>query len=1065
MFVSLAVAQKERCEWKDAVAYVGRGSKQLSDNASRRINDIMHVWKALGLLRHMPGRNRWSDGILLNLDCFAGGEACTNLYTDSVKQVTTKMRSRATVQPLLSPVVLPRAAMPVSSASPAQSNGQTATSQTPVKSPGDDQGNSAPSAACTPGSAIVPSGHVSPENMSFSSLQVFFITALNAPAASGKLVPKRVPTNSDLWPNTTHLDARDFKHHTTCDKSIEEYETEKKKNDAARKMLEEEESKLFDKRTPPAGHEAPARSCVTCSRCSQVHFNVQSDVIQCMSCSTFIWCGQEEGVSRIQQIGGRGKSANGDVSASELDCRFCSQKLMLPFEVLRKRKTSAGMYCVQVKTSPQLFRPWGGPDTLKCGGMFRCYRCKSIHCIAVEYIEGSEKAITQSTPGKKVEKDNGSATESETESEGEGIDAQADPNKAPAEGAFTVKIVVKGVIPCMDMIYAKSCENLKNTSLPLVSGSHKYTSWGVLPQNPEKLAKYHAEHYLYPIGFKSHREYWDVAAPAEKCVYVSAIEDGGMEGPLYTVTKLADPSIRFQNNTPSGVWKNLLEAISEAKAKRGQESTNSGTAISGPDMFGLSKADAYNVMQGLPGANKCRAYQFRGVMAFFALQNTDQSDVENFMESFMNSNNEAEDFRKIHKGFGRKLGQINRLKNELVNVRKGLRAMMREQEEKVRRLQMRRDILRIQYAKKYEDKLSVQEEKKSKESKHELRAKIRKECADLFDLQTFYIRSMLVRKDTGINCFLGTDRLGSRYYVLGGSCARLFIETKENRENFLISKPSEIEDIMDFLEPTGVNEGPLLKEIWRLKTLLLRTLNKQTTNVQSGSPNYDKVLQRMNHADLKFLAAPALRCLPKRSLALGSYLTGDDRLVLKCHRDARKNKGRIYGYYQQLRRISNRKHYIHAGFPMKVLKFTLLSVFDSTPVDALVSQLVIGAKKWHKTVLQSTVPRQLMGALLLLESGIREDVLADWYKFSYTYKYQAFKKKGGSAGKSLSVDGAATLMANATSALVMSRLLALDEAINYKFSGGKGRGGKRSSSGGSGRSTKRSKKTTAKHSL
>ena len=150
---------------------------------------------------------------------------------------------------------------------------------------------------------------------------------------------------------------------------------------------------------------------------------------------------------------------------------------------------------------------------------------------------------------------------------------------------------------------------------------------------------------------------------------------------------------------------------------------------------------------------------------------------------------------------------------------------------------------------------------------------------------------------------------------------------------------------------------------------------------------------------------------------------------------------------------------------MKVLKFTLLSVFDSTPVDALVSQLVIGAKKWHKTVLQSTVPRQLMGALLLLESGIREDVLADWYKFSYTYKYQAFKKKGGSAGKRLSVDGAATLMANATSALVMSRLLALDEAINYKFSGGKGRGGKRSSSGGSGRSTKRSKKTTAKHSL
>ena len=83
---------------------------------------------------------------------------------------------------------------------------------------------------------------------------------------------------------------------------------------------------------------------------------------------------------------------------------------------------------------------------------------------------------------------------------------------------------------------------------------------------------------------------------------------------------------------------------------------------------------------------------------------------------------------------------------------------------------------------------------------------------------------------------------------------------------------------------------------------------------------------------------------------------------------------------------------------------------------------------------------------------------------NYTYKYQTFKKKGGNSGKTLSIDGAATLMANATSALVMSRLLALDEAINYKFVNEK-RSGKRAAGDSVGRSSKKSKKVTAKHSL
>ena len=77
-----------------------------------------------------------------------------------------------------------------------------------------------------------------------------------------------------------------------------------------------------------------------------------------------------------------------------------------------------------------------------------------------------------------------------------------------------------------------------------------------------------------------------------------------------------------------------------------------------------------------------------------------------------------------------------------------------------------------------------------------------------------------------------------------------------------------------------------------------------------------------------------------------------------------------------------------------------------------------------------------MGALLILESSIREDAVEDWYKEYYAYDFTPSKKKKDTVApmkKPLKLDAVATVMADATDALVMSRLLAFDEGINFKF--------------------------------
>ena len=74
-------------------------------------------------------------------------------------------------------------------------------------------------------------------------------------------------------------------------------------------------------------------------------------------------------------------------------------------------------------------------------------------------------------------------------------------------------------------------------------------------------------------------------------------------------------------------------------------------------------------------------------------------------------------------------------------------------------------------------KIKIRAPPKKNENK-ELRKKFIEEYTDMFDLATFYFTSKMYQKDTGRFSYLGQDRHGNKYCILGRNWARLFIEMK-----------------------------------------------------------------------------------------------------------------------------------------------------------------------------------------------------------------------------------------------------------------------------------------------
>lgn len=433
-------------------------------------------------------------------------------------------------------------------------------------------------------------------------------------------------------------------------------------------------------------------------------------------------------------------------------------------------------------------------------------------------------------PREKKKDTNDDATDSDTDDE-EMANTTND-NTGLNDEDYVIDLNLEGVLPCLRIIYEHSNSQLIRQSFPFRIGPITFQNFGLLPGDINIIQKYHSENYLYPIGFSSVREYWDVEEPSMKCLYVSEIRSGAEEGPTFAVYKALNREICFVSSSSSGAWKALLEQLSIAKVERGEIPTNTLLAVSGPDMYGLSRPEVLFMMQGLPNANLCRKFQFRKVMIYFLTEGMQRYDGkrQRRKESGGSSKGKHVDGRRNrtnNKNIFGIINQVNKLRREIGLVRARVHTEMKLHEMRLHK-QRRREIA---YEIECNSKLKKGPPKRirSRENK-EIRKKYMEEYTDRYDIETFYLTSRFFQKDTGRYNLIGTDRHRNRYYIVGRNWARLFIDAySENneKETYMLTTKEEINAVLNYLRKDGVNEGPLRKTVYRARHLLFRVIEKE----------------------------------------------------------------------------------------------------------------------------------------------------------------------------------------------------------------------------------------------
>lgn len=113
---------------------------------------------------------------------------------------------------------------------------------------------------------------------------------------------------------------------------------------------------------------------------------------------------------------------------------------------------------------------------------------------------------------------------------------------------------------------------------------------------------FHNKRYIWPVGFKSSRQYMSAVDPEANVTYYSEIKDGG-SAPVFEVWAEDAPEQKYQSSTSTGVWTSVFKA---AAAIRGKDASNS---ASGPDFYGFSNNTIAMLIETLPGVENCLNYQ------------------------------------------------------------------------------------------------------------------------------------------------------------------------------------------------------------------------------------------------------------------------------------------------------------------------------------------------------------------------------------------------------------------------------------------------------------------------
>ncbi|KAI1318961.1 transforming growth factor beta regulator 1 [Mortierella claussenii] len=111
---------------------------------------------------------------------------------------------------------------------------------------------------------------------------------------------------------------------------------------------------------------------------------------------------------------------------------------------------------------------------------------------------------------------------------------------------------------------------------------------------------YHNHRYIFPVGFRSKKQYTSLSDTSKKTYFINEILDGG-EQPIFQITLEDMPEKVFRHSSSSGAWELALKGLMEL-------GYNAKTHASGPDMYGLTNLGVIKYIQEMPNAHRCRRY-------------------------------------------------------------------------------------------------------------------------------------------------------------------------------------------------------------------------------------------------------------------------------------------------------------------------------------------------------------------------------------------------------------------------------------------------------------------------
>jgi hypothetical protein len=141
-------------------------------------------------------------------------------------------------------------------------------------------------------------------------------------------------------------------------------------------------------------------------------------------------------------------------------------------------------------------------------------------------------------------------------------------------------------------------DEVGNVKFPIKMGVLTIEALGQIDSRPA----FHSEKYIWPVGFRSTREYMSTVEKDKRCNYLSVIKDDGGK-PLFEVIPEDDPDNPASSNSASNAWKQILERVNKIRNE-----PNKRTSVSGPEYFGFGVREVMNMITCLPGAENCVAY-------------------------------------------------------------------------------------------------------------------------------------------------------------------------------------------------------------------------------------------------------------------------------------------------------------------------------------------------------------------------------------------------------------------------------------------------------------------------